>query len=133
MVSSVVSCCSLVLMMSQASVTGTLVKRDSTSKLTRRFVGLMLMLIFSEFGICPCVEKFLNIVVVVGLFHDDSGVPFVGLENVDGCVGAQLLDGCSFFLGGVGFGRCSCGQGLSEKEADVVGCFFSQEARSLCR
>ena len=43
--SSVVSCCSLVLMMSQASVTGTFVKRDSTSKLTRRSVGPMLMLL----------------------------------------------------------------------------------------
>ena len=43
--SSVVSCCSLVLMMSQASVTGTLVKRDSMSKLTRRSVGPMLMLL----------------------------------------------------------------------------------------
>ena len=85
---------------------------------------------FRSLALCPCVEKFLNLVVVVGLVHDDSGVPFVGLENVDGCVGAQLLDGCSFSLGGVGFGRCSCGQGLSDKEADVVGCFFSQEAET---
>ena len=43
--SSVVSCCSLVLVMSQASVTGTLVNRDLTSKLTRRSVGPMLMLL----------------------------------------------------------------------------------------
>ena len=43
--SSVVSYCSLVLMMSQASVTGTFVKRDSTSKLTRRSGEPMLMLL----------------------------------------------------------------------------------------
>ena len=64
---------------------------------------------------------FLNLVVVVGLVHEWRSLCWLGE-----CGWMCWLDGCSFFLGGVGFGRCSCGQGLSDKEADVVGCFFSQ-------